>query len=567
MPDDVEGVSDSGSPPPGWEPVDLPTTIEHLSTAVVVTDLDGRLRYANRQAERAFGWVADQLVGSKVGELSGVWVPKGTAAEINHALRSGKAWSGEFDIERPDGSLVTVAVSDSGLFDPGGELVGVVSIVTDVTEARLSVRQLVSETEALRFLLDAATIVSSAVGLEDAVRSLGALAVPLLADLCIIDVLVDGSIERMAVVHADPDKAALAERLYSFPPRLTGGHPVGEMLRSGTAATAGDMDDAFLRSTAVDDEHYRITKDMGFESYMCAPLRARGRVVGTVTLVSAGSGRRFRPEDLALVEALADRVANVVDNARLYSEQARVARSLQAALLPRALPPIEGVQVAAAYQAAGEGNEVGGDFYDVFDVGRGMWAVTIGDVCGRGPDAAAVTGLVRHAFHASGRNTRNPSAMLRFANSMISEDEGRSVERFCTAAVAVVKPGRPVRVSFASAGHPPALVRRPDGKVVEVRAPGITLGVVDDVGGKQQKLVLEDGHLMVMYTDGLIEARDATGSFYGEARLMEAVSRAPAGSAQDLVDAIVSDLRSFTGGSLGDDLALIVFGPDGGGPG
>jgi len=533
-----------------------------LSAAVVVTGLDGTLWYANRQAELEFGWVAEGLIGSRVGEMSGVKLSAATAEEIAETLRSGKPWTGEFELTRGDGSVVAVNVSNSGLYDASGALVGVVSIVTDVTEARRSVRQLVSEAEALRFLLDAATVVSSAVGFEESVRSLGALAVPLLGDVCLVDVLVDGAVQRMVSVHADAAKAELAERLFLYPPRPGSAHPAAEIMTRGSVAAIGDMDDEYIRRTTSGEEHYELVKALDFRQYMCAPLRARGRLLGTLTLVSAGSGRRFQPEDLALVEALADRVANVVDNARLYSEQARVARSLQAALLPRALPTVPGIQLAAAYQAAGEGNEAGGDFYDVFEVGRGIWAVVIGDVCGRGPDAAAVTGLVRHALHASGRNNRNPKAMLQFANSMLCEEEDRSVERFCTAAVAVVRPGKSTRVAYAAAGHPPALVRRSDGRVEELPTSGLTLGVMDEVGGRGQRVALDEGDLMVMYTDGLTEARNDSGDFYGEERLAAVVGATSASGAHGLLEELVADLRSFTGGRLGDDLGLVVFGPD-----
>lgn len=547
--------------PSAWRLVDLQATIENLSAAVVVTGLDGTLWYANRQAEQEFGWVAEGLIGSRVGELSGVKVPAATAAEIAETLQSGKPWTGEFELSRRDGSSVAVNVSNSGLYDASGALAGVVSIVTDVTEARRSVRQLVSEAEALRFLLDAATVVSSAVGFEESVRSLGALAVPLLGDVCLVDVLVDGVVQRMVSVHADPAKAELAERLFLYPPRLASGHPAAQIMRRGSVAAIGDMDDEFIRSTTSGEEHYELVRTLDFRQYMCAPLRARGRLLGTLTLVSAGPGRRFQPDDLALVEALADRVANVVDNARLYSEQARVARSLQAALLPRALPKVPGIQLAAAYQAAGEGNEVGGDFYDVFEAGRGIWAVVIGDVCGRGPDAAAVTGLVRHALHASGRNNRNPKAMLQFANTMLCDEEDRSVERFCTAAVAVVRPGKSTRVAYAAAGHPPALIRRADGGVEELPTSGLTLGVMDEVGGRAQRVALDEGDLMVMYTDGLTEARNDDGDFYGEERLAAVVGASSSSGAHELAQELVADLRSFTGGRLGDDLGLVVFGP------
>src|SRR5262249_55376463 len=149
-----------------------------------------------------------------------------------------------------------------------------------------------------------------------------------------------------------------------------------------------------------------------FTSYMCVPLEARGRVLGALTLVSSGTGRRFGAPDLALAEEFGRRAGLALDNARLYSERDYVARSLQSSLLPPTLPAIAGARVTARYQAAGEGNEVGGDFYHVFQVDERAWWFIIGDVSGKGPEAAAIAGLARHTLRALAIQERSPRRLL-----------------------------------------------------------------------------------------------------------------------------------------------------------
>src|SRR5207248_11443603 len=153
----------------------------------------------------------------------------------------------------------------------------------------------------------------------------------------------------------------------------------------------------------------------GFSSLMIVPLAARGRTLGALTLVAAESGRHYGPADLAVAEDLARRAAQAVDNARLFTQQRHIARTLQESLLPPKLPEIPGVEVAARYEAAGLGTEVGGDFYDLFET-DGEWGVVMGDVCGKGPEAAAVTGLARYTIRAAAMRERSPSRILGILN-------------------------------------------------------------------------------------------------------------------------------------------------------
>ena len=264
-----------------------------------------------------------------------------------------------------------------------------------------------------RFYAETSALLSWSLDYPETFERLARLCVPFLADLCVIDVADDGAIRRVAAVHADPERADLVvelERRYA--PDPYGPHPAASVVRGGQAEVAPSLTDEFLRSTTLDDDHYRIVKELEFTSYMCVPLTARGRTIGALTLVSAGSGRSFGPSDLAIAEELGRRAALAIDNARLFSERDYVARALQSSLLPPSLPAIPGVRFAARYRAAGEGNEVGGDFYDVFQGGRNAWWFVVGDVSGKGPQAAAIAGLARHTLHAVALERRSPRRLL-----------------------------------------------------------------------------------------------------------------------------------------------------------
>ena len=171
------------------------------------------------------------------------------------------------------------------------------------------------------------------------------------------------------------------------------------------------------------------------------------------------SGRRFDEQDLELGEELARRCATAIDNARLYGERAYIARTLQESLLPAELPEIPGLETAARFRATGEGNEVGGDFYDLFESGGRGWTVVIGDVCGKGPDAAAVTALARYTLRAAAMRERLPSRSLALLNEALLRQRGD--RRFCTVAYAYLETlDSGARVGFASGGHPLPLVLR-----------------------------------------------------------------------------------------------------------
>ncbi|HET9728082.1 MAG TPA: GAF domain-containing SpoIIE family protein phosphatase, partial [Acidimicrobiia bacterium] len=388
---------------------------------------------------------------------------------------------------------------------------------------------------------------------------LAQLSVPFLGDLCLIDILADGEIRRMCAVHADPAKAELANRLVALPPRPFGSHPIASVLQGGAAIVHDELPDGFLRAMSRDDEHFAILKALEFTSFVCVPLTARGNTIGALTLVSAGSGRRFGSHDLELAEELGRRAGLAIDNARLYSERDYVARALQSSLLPPSLPDIPGVRYAARYQAAGRGTEVGGDFYDVFRSGRNAWWFVIGDVSGKGPRAASIAGLARHTLHGVAMDRGTPRRSLSALHGTLATAEGQG--EYCTVCCGLLRPATnsvPARLTVASAGHPPPIIRRADGSTEVAGCRGPLLGVpLRNVKFEQQVLRLDPGDTFVFYTDGVTEAHRRGEPLFGEERLTATIAQA-AGDVDAIADAIVEAVAKYGPADLHDDLAVLV---------
>jgi serine phosphatase RsbU (regulator of sigma subunit) len=285
------------------------------------------------------------------------------------------------------------------------------------------------------------------------------------------------------------------------------------------------------------------------------PLRARGRTMGVMAL---GFAEVVGPDLQALFDDLAQRAALAIDNARLYEERASVARTLQRSLLPPVLPDVPGIDLAARYVAAGEGNEVGGDFYDCFRTGDGEWAVVIGDVCGKGAEAAAVTALARYTVRASATlHSDNPRVVLQDLNDAIRREAAHN--RFCTVLyVSLSLHGDRVTGCVAAGGHPLPLILRADGRVETIGLPGTLLGILPDPEIRPQELTLRPGDSLILYTDGVIEASPVDNRF-GPEQLARVVSechgRAPVATARHIEDAVLE----VQGGKVRDDVAVVVL--------
>lgn len=245
----------------------------------------------------------------------------------------------------------------------------------------------------------------------------------------------------------------------------------------------------------------------------------------------------------------------------LLRAKTEVARVLQRALLPPALPDIPGAEVAASYVAAGEGVEVGGDFYDVFAIENDGWALVMGDVAGKGPEAASLTSLARYTIRTAAMRVKQPDRILSLLNEEILRQTGG--ERLFTAVYGKLEPelggDGAMLLRIACAGHPSPLILRRDGEVEQFPETGTILGVIEAPEFSYREVKLERGECVVFYTDGVIEARSESGEFFGEERLVEAVGGSAGLSAEDLSERIKNIALDFQGGVARDDIAVLAL--------
>ncbi len=426
---------------------------------------------------------------------------------------------------------------------------------------------LIREIAELRRAAEAKDMLISATASFDAsldplqtVQTVAGTAVPQLADLCVIDLLrEDGTIGDSVAAAVEVRLTRRLEELRAREPLvLSGPHPVAHALRSGEPLQVYDLTDpATLRRAAQSEEHMRFMQRAGYRSAVVVKLIARGHVLGALSLLRLAGGGELRPEHLPIMQDLANRAAMALDNANLYAERTHVVRTLQRSLLPDALPEVPGVGLASAYHPVGEGNEVGGDFYDVFSVPSGCWLV-VGDVCGKGTEAAAVTALVRHSIRALALHRDSPAEVLGFVNEVMLSHE--LFGRFATVILARLdlssSPG-PVRATIASAGHHPPVMLGADGRAYCPEVAGTLLGVLREARSLDVAVTLEPGASVVLYTDGLTDA-GAPRSGISTEELCRHLARGGPASPRALVQRLERLAGARSGGRLRDDIAIVV---------
>lgn len=410
-----------------------------------------------------------------------------------------------------------------------------------------------------RFLAEATQLLAASLDWETTVTTVARLATSGIADCCTVDVADDlGEIRPAAASHVDPGKLALLEetrRLY--PTRVAASLYVNEAQRRAAAVLTPQVGEAEYRELAEDEEHLRRLRELGVRSGLVVPMIARGRVIGLLGLGITESDRRFEAEDARVAEELALRAAVAADNARLYSDRSRVARTLQRSLMPAELPSLPGIEAAVRFRSAGDGQEVGGDFYDVFAAADDAWVAVVGDVCGKGAEAAALTALSRHTVRAAARYEAGPVGVLAALNGAILEQSPELL--FTTAALLRIEPGRgEVRVRAALGGHLPPLVVRLSGEIEQLCAPGTLLGVFPSPELQEVETVLRPGDAVVLYTDGVTEA-GAPHAALGEDALAEILRGQAGRPAADIVHVVEERAAAADPGLPRDDMAVLAL--------
>jgi PAS domain S-box-containing protein len=390
------------------------------------------------------------------------------------------------------------------ILDDDGPAVGSGVIVVDITEHRRAARERQRLLAAERLAAaDTARLqeitgrLSRAAGAGDIAQVVVDQGVAALRAQAGVVVLLDpgASDLRLAAQEGYDQRAALDWHDLS-PADAT---PLSEAVREGRVVSVVGRRAARERYPA----HAHVLEQPGHRSWVAAPIRIAGEARGGA-LFAFGVSRPLRDADLRLLELLLAQAGPALDRAALYERERHIASTLQRSLLPAHLPKIPGIDLAAVYRPAGDGNEVGGDFYDVIPTGGGRYVLAIGDVQGKGPEAAALTGLVRHTLRAESLHEGDPAHLLRMLNRVVHRDD---TDRFCTVALAAIAPaGGHVRVRIACGGHLPPIVTRRDDTPAETACRGTLLGVEAEVRVVCEDLELGLGDGLVLYTDGVLDA-------------------------------------------------------------
>jgi PAS domain S-box-containing protein len=553
----------------------LDTVFSTAPVGLALVDTNQRYVRVNPALAALNGRSAEAHVGHTLEEVLGP-LGKRMGAVHRSVIRSGEPQLGQEssgELPGAPGRTSHWLGSHTPVRGTDGHIVGVAVTVIDITErkalleaereARMRADLLTQAEREARvradFLARAGAILDSSLDYQETLANVARITVPEVADWCAVSTLdADGRLELVAAAHGDPAKQALAEDYYTrFPPEpdATGGMPnVG---RTGVTEFVPEISDEMLVAALPDPDQLAMIRQLGLRSSIVAPLKARGRIFGTLALVNAESGRAFGPADVQLAEELARRAGVAIDNARLYTERTRIAHTLQVKLLPDRLPEIPEAQLAARYRAAGELNEVGGDFYDVFPRSQSEWALVVGDVSGKGAEAAAITAMARYTLRAAALECGSASEALERLNVAMLTD---AFSQFATAALAHVSPlsGGGLKVQLCLGGHPQPLVLRASGEVEAVGAFGSVLGVIENPSLQNTDVTLHPGDLMLLYTDGVTEA-GPRGATLGEAGLTALLSELARRGAWAVVDGVEQAVVNTQAAEPRDDIALLAI--------
>jgi serine phosphatase RsbU (regulator of sigma subunit) len=303
----------------------------------------------------------------------------------------------------------------------------------------------------------------------------------------------------------------------------------------------------------------RLSEGSAEPARLSARLTARGGELGMIELVDRHE-REFTARDDTILTQLAQLASVAISNAQLYERERTIAQTLQRSLRPGALPNVPGLSAAVRFRPAGEGVELGGDFYDLYEAGGGAYAALIGDVQGKGPDAAAVTALARHTLRAGAAYEASPSGVLALLHKALREQ--RSDGRFCTVAHAHLRltDGR-LRVDLACGGHPLPLVIHPDGLVEPVGQLGTLLGTDIEPQLFDVTVELAPGDVLLLYTDGVTEVRRRRREVFGHAELTALLATCGGLPPNAVADRVEAAVLAASEGRLRDDMAILAFGP------
>ncbi|GAC1494577.1 MAG: hypothetical protein NVS1B2_11470 [Vulcanimicrobiaceae bacterium] len=471
------------------------TLAESLPQLVWVTDVDGTPVYFNRRWFAFTGQSEIEAFDGPVGWVAAVHDddrPR-TAAAWQRSVALGSTYEVDYRLwHAPTLAYRWVVARGEPERDVAGAITGWVGTSTDIDAHKRA-------EDGNAFLNGASELLATSLDLDETMRAFARIVVPSMATWCAVFLLDEArNVVLKAIAHDDRGQARFAEELVRRYP-LRPQDPVAEAALRGETFLIADIADELLIASAQDDEHLHLMRQLDLRSTIIVPLVGREGAMGALQFVNGRTSRRFDEADVAIVEMLARHVSSAIENARLFERERRVADLFQRAALPAALPSIAGVRLDSDYEAARDEATIGGDWYDAFEV-AGDLIVTIGDVAGKGLEAAVLMASLRQTMRTVGHADASPVAILAGADRALRRERPDS---FATAFVARYRPAFGT-LTYALAGHPPPYVRRADGTIERLAIGGQPLGLFEHCS--ERTIALERGDMLVAFTDGLVES-------------------------------------------------------------
>jgi PAS domain S-box-containing protein len=530
----------------------LAEVVRGTQDAVLSKDLDGLVTTWNPAAARLYGYTAEEAIGRHISFI----VPPDHKDEekviLQRVMRGERLDTYETERIRSDGARISVSLTVSPIRSPMRGLIGASVVARDITAQ-------VRRRRAQEFLVAASRLLDTSLDPEETARTIVSTAVPELAELCLIDFRrPDGWYGDTIVAGANPEMAARLEQIRRDQPLDPAGeHPVAQVLRLNQPMIWRDLKaPEVVDKVSQNENHLQLMRDAGYNSAAVVPLVARGRTLGALSFLHAHGDLRYDPGDLDFLSELGERAALALDNARLYRERDRVARSLQRGLRPPRPADVEGLDVSVVFEAAGEGIEIGGDLYDVLPSDHGCW-VLVGDVAGKGSTAASVSVAVRHSVRGLTREIGEPDEVLQRVNELLLA--GDTLNDFATAMLACLRRDESGwLITLASAGHPPAVLTGEDGP--ELLGGGTVLGAWQEANVELHQRRLEPGSTLALCTDGWLEAGPVT-THQGPETFAEMTQALAGLELDELTERLRADAVTRSSGTLRDDLVVLAVRP------
>ncbi len=464
-----------------------------------------------------------------------------------HALANGTSFEFQYRLRRHDGSYRWYLARAEPMLDAGGTPIRWFGSATDIEERKRS-------EDAMALLLEATSIIAGEREIDATLTAVSELAVRQFAETCaIFRPRRDGRIGTPILRSRDPQRAHIVLAMVRrYPPRAV--DPMHAVMDRGEARLIAPVTEAHLLSVAHDEQQLAQLERLNTTSLIMTPLTARGQAFGVLHLSRYGDSPPFDAQDLRTAQLLAGRLAGAMDEAQTRESERRLAETFQASALPSRLPAPPGIEIKAIYQAAEVGVNVGGDWYDAFEISPWRLVLSVGDVIGKGVDAAATMSLIRHGIRFAAQRGQEPAEILKAVDAALKAE---NPDLTATAFVAIMDI-RESRIRYASAGHPPAVLRLPlSGRTRPLGVePAPPLGTwPDNTLPRVEAVPLAYGSLITMYTDGLTEFdRDPV---EGERLILEALrdeaAYASTNPARYLRDAVLGGRR------VHDDVAVITL--------